>query len=104
VLASTFFFALYRNQIMNVSEPFSLFCFLIMSMCLILSKNCLIITFYIIPFVHPSVRTNIIVVIDVPCAESTDDVKSRLKERMLEYIERAEKLKDCIQKRKEGIL
>lgn len=36
--------------------------------------------------------------------ESTDSsVKSRLKTRMLEYIERAEKLKDCIQKRKDGI-
>lgn len=34
--------------------------------------------------------------------ESTDSsVKSRLKTRMLEYIERAEKLKDCIQKRKD---
>jgi len=30
-------------------------------------------------------------------------VKGRLKERMLEYIERAEKLKDSIQKQKEGI-
>jgi len=39
----------------------------------------------------------------VVCAESTDsNVKSRLKTRMLEYIERAEKLKDAIQKRKEG--
>lgn len=34
--------------------------------------------------------------------ESTDySVKSRLKARMLEYIDRAEKLKDCIQKQKE---
>jgi len=36
--------------------------------------------------------------------ESTDtSVKSRLKARMLEYIERAEKLKESIQKQKEGI-